>query len=90
MAYQTPLTIAQVMQDISANKYVLPSILLLNIHKPQHLSTSFNVPYIWYNTGYRLHFLMLTGIHEKLSLYNIVPVCYNNRVDRDLPDLFTT
>lgn len=26
MAYETPLTIAEVMQNISANKYVLPSI----------------------------------------------------------------
>ena len=26
MAYETPLTIAEVMKDISANKYVLPSI----------------------------------------------------------------
>lgn len=26
MAYETPLTIAEVMQDISNNKYVLPSI----------------------------------------------------------------
>lgn len=33
---------------------------------------------------------MLTGIHEKLSVYNIVPVCYNIRVDRVLPALFIT
>ncbi len=26
MAYETPLTIAEVMKDISNNKYVLPSI----------------------------------------------------------------
>ena len=26
MAYETPLTIFEVMQDISSNKYILPSI----------------------------------------------------------------
>ena len=26
MAYETPLTIAEIVNDISANKYVLPSI----------------------------------------------------------------
>ena len=33
---------------------------------------------------------MIAVINENLYLYITVPVCYNNRVDRELPALFIT
>lgn len=42
MAYETPLTIAEVMRDISANKYVLPSIQREYVWSPEQIETLFD------------------------------------------------
>ena len=42
MAYETPLTIAEVMKDISANKYVLPSIQREYVWEPNQIETLFD------------------------------------------------
>lgn len=42
MAYETPLTIAEVMKDISANKYVLPSIQREYVWEAQQIETLFD------------------------------------------------
>ena len=42
MAYETPLTIAEVMQDISANKYVLPSIQREYVWSTDQIETLFD------------------------------------------------
>ena len=41
MAYETPLTIAEVMKDISANKYVLPSIQREYVWSTEQIETLF-------------------------------------------------
>ena len=42
MAYETPLTIAEVMKDISANKYVLPSIQREYVWSTEQIETLFD------------------------------------------------
>lgn len=42
MAYETPLTIAEVMQDISNNKYVLPSIQREYVWESEQIETLFD------------------------------------------------
>lgn len=42
MAYETPLTIAEVMKDISANKYVLPSIQREYVWNTEQIETLFD------------------------------------------------
>ena len=42
MAYETPLTIAEVMQDISTNKYVLPSIQREYVWDTEQIETLFD------------------------------------------------
>lgn len=42
MAYETPLTIAEVMQNISANKYVLPSIQREYVWSTNQIETLFD------------------------------------------------
>ena len=42
MAYETPLTIAEVMQDISTNKYVLPSIQREYVWDTDQIETLFD------------------------------------------------
>ena len=42
MAYETPLTIAEVMKDISANKYVLPSIQRDYVWSTEQIETLFD------------------------------------------------
>lgn len=42
MAYETPLTIAEVMKDISANKYVLPSIQREYVWSSDQIETLFD------------------------------------------------
>lgn len=42
MAYETPLTIAEVMQDISNNKYVLPSIQREYVWDTEQVETLFD------------------------------------------------
>lgn len=42
MAYETPLTIAEVMKDISANKYVLPSIQREYVWNAEQIETLFD------------------------------------------------
>lgn len=42
MAYETPLTIAEVMKDISANKYVLPSIQREYVWDTDQIETLFD------------------------------------------------
>lgn len=42
MAYETPLTIAEVMKDISANKYVLPSIQREYVWDTEQIETLFD------------------------------------------------
>ncbi|MCH3950454.1 MAG: DUF262 domain-containing protein [Acidaminococcus sp.] len=42
MAYETPLTIAEVMNDISANKYVLPSIQREYVWSTEQIETLFD------------------------------------------------
>lgn len=42
MAYETPLTIAEVMRDISANKYVLPSIQREYVWDTEQIETLFD------------------------------------------------
>lgn len=42
MAYETPLTIAEVMKDISANKYVLPSIQREYVWSAEQIETLFD------------------------------------------------
>lgn len=42
MAYETPLTIAEVLQDISNNKYVLPSIQREYVWNSNQIETLFD------------------------------------------------
>ena len=42
MAYETPLTIAEVMRDISNNKYVLPSIQREYVWDTEQIETLFD------------------------------------------------
>ena len=42
MAYETPLTIAEVMSDISANKYVFPSIQREYVWSTEQIETLFD------------------------------------------------
>lgn len=42
MAYETPLTIAEVMKDISADKYVLPSIQREYVWDTEQIETLFD------------------------------------------------
>ena len=83
MAYETPLTIAEVMKDIAANKYVLPSIQREYVWDTTQIETLFDSIMRDYPIGAFLFweigkdklgeydfYEFLKNYHEKLSIHN--------------------
>ena len=83
MAYETPLTIAEVMKDISANKYVLPSIQREYVWDTTQIETLFDSLMQDYPIGAFLFweiskdklgdydfYEFLKNYHEKNSVHN--------------------
>ena len=83
MAYETPLTIAEVMKDISANKYVLPSIQREYVWDTTQIETLFDSLMQDYPIGAFLFweigkeklgdydfYEFLKNYHEKTSVHN--------------------
>lgn len=87
MAYETPLTIAEVMQDISANKYVLPSIQREYVWDTDQIETLFDSLMQDYPIGAFLFWeidksrLSAYDFYEFLRNYNEKTGAHNKKVD---------
>lgn len=88
MAYETPLRIAEVMEDISANKYVLPSIQREYVWDTTQIGTLFDSLMQEYPIG---AFLFWEISKEKLKDYNFYKFLKNyhekNSVHNEKADL---
>lgn len=87
MAYETPLTIAEVMQDISTNKYVLPSIQREYVWDTDQIETLFDSLMQDYPIGAFLFWeidkskLLNYDFYEFLKNYHEKTGTHNKKVD---------
>lgn len=87
MAYETPLTIAEVMQDISNNKYVLPSIQREYVWDTEQIETLFDSLMQDYPIGAFLFWeieksrLLDYDFYEFLRNYHEKNITHNKKVD---------
>ena len=87
MAYETPLTIAEVMQDISTNKYVLPSIQREYVWDTDQIETLFDSLMQDYQIGAFLFWkidksrLLDYDFYEFLRNYHEKTGTHNKKVD---------
>ena len=87
MAYETPLTIAEVMRDITANKYVLPSIQREYVWDTEQIETLFDSLMRDYPIGAFLFWevekkkLLDYDFYEFMKYYHEKTATHNNKID---------
>lgn len=79
MAYETPLTIAEVMKDISANKYVLPSIQREYVWSTEQIETLFDSLMRDYPIGTFLFWEISRGHVEDYDFYGFINNYHENK-----------
>ena len=87
MAYETPLTIAEVIQDITANKYVLPSIQREYVWDTEQIETLFDSLMRDYPIGAFLFWevekkkLLDYDFYEFMKYYHEKIATHNNKIN---------
>lgn len=79
MAYETPLTIAEVMKDISANKYVLPSIQREYVWNTEQIETLFDSLMCDYPIGTFLFWEISKDHVEDYDFYGFINNYHENK-----------